>query len=68
MAEMFKCGDRVQVKSGGPTMAVTGVSPDRHGVEMVWCAWFNDAHVHQTAGYPAGELKAVEIAELGAPP
>lgn len=48
-------------------MAVTGVSPDRTGRQTVWCAWFDDEHVHNTAGYAAVELEPVEIADLGSP-
>lgn len=68
MSDTFKCGDRVRLKQGGPVMAVTGVSPDSNGRPTVWCAWFDENHVHKTAGYESAELEGVEIAYLGAPP
>ncbi|MDP3175948.1 MAG: DUF2158 domain-containing protein [Phenylobacterium sp.] len=68
MTQTFKCGDRVRLKGGEAVMAVTGVSPDSSGDTKVWCAWFDDTHLHQTAGHPAEALEAVEIAELGPPP
>jgi len=68
VTDAFKCGDRVRLKGGGPTMAVTGASPDKAGMPTIWCAWFDDAHVHNTAGYTAEDLKAVELADLGSPP
>jgi uncharacterized protein YodC (DUF2158 family) len=41
MAENFKAGDIVQLKSGGPKMTVTQVGPDPIvGSIRVWCSWF----------------------------
>lgn len=34
-------GDVVRLKSGGPTMTVTGVGEDMYGVVTVWCSWFD---------------------------
>lgn len=68
MTASFKSGDRVRLRQGGPVMAVTGVGPDKTGVQTVWCAWFDDNHVHNTAGYIIEDLEAVEIADLGTPP
>jgi len=38
MANEFKIGDLVQLKSGGPVMTVTDV-PDNLGNAFVWCKW-----------------------------
>ena len=35
----FKTGELVQIKSGGPAMVVTGVSP-----EGVHCLWYGEAN------------------------
>ena len=37
MADDFKPGDTVMLKSGGPHMTVTKVDGDR-----VWCEWFDE--------------------------
>ena len=68
MTPSFKCGDRVALKNGGPVMAVTGASDDLNGQPKVWCSWFDDKHQHQTEGYAAEDLVAVELADLGPPP
>lgn len=68
MTDAFKCGDRVRLRQGGPVMAVTGTSPDRTGRPTVWCAWFDDQHRQNTAGFVVSDLEAVQIAELGSPP
>lgn len=68
MSNTWKCGDRARSAIDGPVMIVTGVSPDSNGRQTVWCSWFDDRHVHNTAGYDAADLEAVEIADLGPPP
>ena len=40
MANQFKPGDVVQLRSGGPEMTVTDVGLDDFKKEMVWCVWF----------------------------
>jgi len=47
---------------------VTGASDDLNGQPKVWCSWFDDDHQHQTEGYAAEDLVAVELADLGPPP
>jgi uncharacterized protein YodC (DUF2158 family) len=37
MADQFKAGDVVRLKSGGPKMTVTGMD-----AEKVWVSWFDD--------------------------
>jgi uncharacterized protein YodC (DUF2158 family) len=39
---MFKRGDTVKLKSGGPVMTVTNVGKDMADEEKVWVTWFND--------------------------
>lgn len=39
MADTFKVGDVVRLKSGGPDMTVTNVGKES-GMLTVWCAWF----------------------------
>ena len=39
MANQYKVGDVVQLKSGSPSMTVTSVGTDG-GVPTVWCSWF----------------------------
>jgi uncharacterized protein YodC (DUF2158 family) len=48
---MFKPGDVVQLKSGGPLMTVTAI--DHSGVV---CTWF-DKNNHKTATFPASTLE-----------
>ena len=38
---MFKPGDVVQLKSGGPLMTVVRVEPGTDGTPMVECTWFD---------------------------
>jgi uncharacterized protein YodC (DUF2158 family) len=40
MAEGFKVGDIVQLKSGGPKMAVVGTGSDDRDGSSVTCIWF----------------------------
>jgi uncharacterized protein YodC (DUF2158 family) len=40
MADNFKAGDIVQLKSGGPQMTVTTVGKDSFQAPTVWCTWF----------------------------
>jgi len=39
MANGFKPGDVVRLKSGGPVMTITDVGKDS-GVPTAWCTWF----------------------------
>ena len=43
MAETFKAGDTVRLKSGGPLMTVNHISRDGE----VWCEWFDDSNAPQ---------------------
>ena len=58
MAEQFKIGDFVRLKSGGPSMTVTSLDCYGLGVIEVSCFWFDDKqHEHKTT-LPADVLEA----------
>ena len=57
MADEFKIGDVVQLKSGGPKMTVTLVADD-YGTPMVWCIWFVGTK-EQTGKFPPDALARV---------
>jgi uncharacterized protein YodC (DUF2158 family) len=47
MANTFKAGDMVQLKSGGPPMTIDGVPGEgkhyAHKGDEYWCTWFKGA-------------------------
>lgn len=51
---MFKVGDEVQLKSGGPVMTVTNA-----GTGSLQCTWFKNDEVKRDA-FPAEALEAYE--------
>jgi uncharacterized protein YodC (DUF2158 family) len=55
MADEFKVGDIVQLKSGGPEMTVTVVG-DHYGTPTVWCVWFVGTK-QEKGDFPSGALK-----------
>ena len=42
MATKFKEGDRVRLKSGGPTMTVNGIVENPLGSDLIDAAWFDE--------------------------
>lgn len=40
MANQFKVGDVVKLRSGGPAMTVTSAGEDGLGRFRIWCSWF----------------------------
>jgi uncharacterized protein YodC (DUF2158 family) len=52
MAEQFKAGDTVRLKSGGPLMTVNRVEPE--GRTM--CEWFDDKGTPQFRTFPSTSL------------
>jgi uncharacterized protein YodC (DUF2158 family) len=59
VAESFKIGDLVQLKSGGPIMTVREVA-NIDGVAKAWCDWF-DGKKENRADYPLASLKHVSV-------
>lgn len=55
MANQFKDGDLVQLKSGGPTMTVTNTSTEGKGI--VYTKWFAGSKL-ESGNFPAEALQA----------
>ena len=53
---MFKLGDVVQLKSGGPKMTVTSVGKDDKGNDVIWTVWFDSAEKESHGHYPANAV------------
>jgi uncharacterized protein YodC (DUF2158 family) len=54
----IKAGDRVQVKSGGPTMTVESIGKDG----TVYCVWF-DGSTEKKSNFNSASLQKVDVAE-----
>jgi uncharacterized protein YodC (DUF2158 family) len=54
MADQFKPGDVVMLKSGGPQMTVTEVDGDR-----TFCQWFDEKRAAQAQCFPAIAAKTL---------
>jgi uncharacterized protein YodC (DUF2158 family) len=54
---MFKVGDTVRLKSGGPLMTVTSISMDDTKGQMVWTSWFVN-NKEDKGHHPASSLDA----------
>jgi uncharacterized protein YodC (DUF2158 family) len=52
---MFKVGDTVRLKSGGPLMTVTAVDTQD---QKIWCSWFDKANKENQGHYPAAAVNA----------
>jgi uncharacterized protein YodC (DUF2158 family) len=46
MAETFKPGDTVRMKSGGPLMTVDSINN-----EELWCEWFDEKNQPQSRSF-----------------
>ena len=57
MADQFKLGDVVQLKSGGPKMTVTEVGNDISQKPRVWCEWFNEKNQKISDDFTPESLK-----------
>ena len=66
MADTFKVGDIVTLKSGGPDMTVLSVFTHA-GKEMAKCAWFEGTDQHE-AGFPVDVLRVPEPPSFSGPP
>lgn len=60
MADTFKEGDVVQLKSGGPIMTVIKVANNASGELRVWCVWFDNKQVEQSSTFPPSSLDTVD--------
>jgi uncharacterized protein YodC (DUF2158 family) len=58
MADQFKAGDVIRLKSGGPKMTVTSVA-DEWGAPMVYCVWFVGTK-EQSGKFPPATLEHVK--------
>jgi uncharacterized protein YodC (DUF2158 family) len=58
MANEFKIGDVVQLKSG-PKMTVTEVGNNIHQTPTVWCVWFEGSK-QDKGTFPPSALKILE--------
>lgn len=56
MADTFKVGDVVVLKSGGPKMTVTQFGSATDGEARVWTAWF-DGENNKNASFPAASVE-----------
>jgi uncharacterized protein YodC (DUF2158 family) len=59
---MFKVGDTVRLKSGGPLMTVTGVGTVESRGQMVWTSWFVNTK-EDKGHFPAASLEADDGAD-----
>jgi uncharacterized protein YodC (DUF2158 family) len=55
---MFKVGDTVRLKSGGPLMTVTGLGTDPQKGQMVWTSWFDASGKENHGHWPAAAVEA----------
>lgn len=63
-AVLFRAGDVVQLKSGGPRMTYTGVNSD----DRLWCMWFDKQNVQHSAGFTRESLVAAQpVVPTGTP-
>jgi uncharacterized protein YodC (DUF2158 family) len=60
MQQIFKPGDVVQLKSGGPKMTVTQAEDDVVGTPTVWVAWFDQKGEPKEGAYPETAVQSVE--------
>ena len=58
-AKVYKTGDIVQLKSGGPKMTVKLYRPLPEGGSEVTCQWTTDAGAYQEK-FPGESLKAAD--------
>jgi len=63
MENDIKPGDTVRLKSGGPTMTVTGVDTPQFSDEIhVWCTWFVGNKSH-TGDFPMVAVEKITVAK-----
>jgi uncharacterized protein YodC (DUF2158 family) len=60
MAQKFKVGDVVRLKSGGPSMTVANYGRYNYDKkEKYLCRWFDDRHKHSEGVFSEEELEVV---------
>ena len=59
MAEQFKVGDVVTLRSGGPDMTVTDVGYNVSRKPTVWCTWFIGTN-QESGAFPPDALRPAE--------
>lgn len=60
MANAFKEGDVVQLKSGGPHMTVTDIAPDMAGDMKVYCTWFGERNEQKHSQFKPATLDLIQ--------
>jgi uncharacterized protein YodC (DUF2158 family) len=60
MANDFKPGDVVQLKSGGPNMTVTQVGTNGFGNPTVWVTWFGEKNKQENSTFTPEALEPVK--------
>jgi uncharacterized protein YodC (DUF2158 family) len=61
MADDFKAGDTVEMKSGGPTMTIDSIGKQfqSSGTDGAWCSWFDEKNKRQKEWFELTSLKKV---------
>ena len=59
MADDFKAGDIVELKSGGPTMTIESIDVEHMGgtTQGVYCSWFDEKNKPQRKWFPLTSLE-----------
>jgi uncharacterized protein YodC (DUF2158 family) len=60
---IFKVGDVMQLKSGGPNMTVTEIHPEHLGGDLV-CSWIDSQGKDHVQAYPAAVLQTSHTGPL----
>lgn len=67
MTELFRPGDVVRLKSGGPKMTVTSMGDDGYGKMKVWCDWFDGTRKMDNDFEPSSLAHVQEAAQSTGP-
>jgi uncharacterized protein YodC (DUF2158 family) len=58
---VFKCGDKVRLKSGGPAMTAIALTKDSAGTLLVETIWFSAGEKMQKGIFPESSLEEEEF-------